>query len=138
MRKRLFFLLDSQPLLLKRLFLFNVILLFNFYLKTGEKIIARVTLAFKNNYSLSTESVIRGHHIYKLTWNPYKGEKLVCNHDKQEDAKIFEEHAVGTYKDCCLVGHVPIELFFLFCKLSRREITKYLLKSLAEENWKMG
>ena len=77
---------------------------------------ARATLAFKNNYSLSVESVIRGHHVYKETWNPYKGEKLMCNHDKREEAKIFEDHAVGTYEDSRLVDHVPIELSFLFCK----------------------
>ena len=77
---------------------------------------ARATLAFKNNYSLSVESVIRGHHVYKETWNPYKGGKLICDHDKREEAKIFEDHVVGTYKDSCLVSHVPIELSFLFCK----------------------
>ena len=52
-------------------------------------------MAFKNNYSLSVESVIRGHHVYKETWNPYKGEKLICNYDKREEAKIFEDYAVG-------------------------------------------
>ena len=35
----------------------------------------------------------------------------MCNHYKREGAKIFEHHAVGTYKDSHLVGHVPIELF---------------------------
>ena len=99
---------------------------------------ARATLDFKNNYSLLVESVIRGHHVYKETLNPYKGGKLMCNHDKEEGAKIFEDHAVGTYKDSRLVGHVPIELFFSFVNLSRRQITKYLLNSAAEENWKMA
>ena len=47
---------------------------------------ARATLAFKNNYSLSLESVITGHHIYKETRNPYKGDKLMRSHDKQEEA----------------------------------------------------
>ena len=75
---------------------------------------ARATLAFKNNYSLPGGSVIRGHHPYKETCNPYKGEKLMCNHDKQEEAKIFEDHAVSTYKGSRLVDHVPIELSFLF------------------------
>ena len=51
---------------------------------------ARATLAFKNNYSLSVESVIRGHHVYKETWNSHKGEKLICNHEKREEAKILE------------------------------------------------
>ena len=77
---------------------------------------ARATLAFKNNYSLSVESVIRGHRVYKETWNPYKGEKLMCNHDKREEAKIFEDHVAGTYKDCRLAGYVPIELSFSFCR----------------------
>ena len=40
----------------------------------------------------------------------------MCSHDKREEAKIFEDHAVGTYQDSRLVGHVPIELSFLFCK----------------------
>ena len=61
--------------------------------------------------------MIIGHHVYKETWNPYKEEKLMCNHDKQEEAKIFQDHAIGTYKDSCLVGHVPIELSFLLCKV---------------------
>ena len=64
--------------------------------KDWRKITARATLAFKNNYSLSVASVIRDHHVYKETWNPYKGEKLMCYYDKQEEAKTFEDHAVGT------------------------------------------
>ena len=35
-----------------------------------------------NNYTMSVESVIRSHHVYKLTWNPYTREKLIRNHDK--------------------------------------------------------
>ena len=50
---------------------------------------ARATLAFKNNYSLSVESVIRCHHLYKETGNLYKGEKVMYNHDKQEEAKYI-------------------------------------------------
>ena len=73
-------------------------------------------MAFKNNYSLSVESVIRDHHVYKETWNPYKGEKLMCYYDKQEEAKTFEGHAVGTQKDSHLVVHVPIKLSSLFCQ----------------------
>ena len=42
------------------------------------------------------------------------------NHDKREEAKIFEDHAVGTYKDSRLVGHVPIEQSFLFCKFMEK------------------
>ena len=35
---------------------------------------ARATLGFNNNYSLSVESLIRGHHVYKETWNRIKEE----------------------------------------------------------------
>ena len=40
----------------------------------------------------------------------------MCNHHKREEAKIFEDHAVSTYQDSCLVGHVPMELSILFCQ----------------------
>ena len=60
---------------------------------------ARATLAFKSNYSLSVESVIRGHHVYKETLNLYKEEKLMRDHYKREEAKIFEDHPVSTYED---------------------------------------
>ena len=58
--------------------------------------------------------MIISHHIYKETWSPYNREKLMCNHDKLEEAKIFEEYAVGTYKYSRLVCHFLIQL--LFCK----------------------
>ena len=64
--------------------------------------------------------MIRGHHVYKETWNPSNGEKLMSNHYKREETKIFEEHAVGTYTHNRLVGHVPIELSFLFCKFTEK------------------
>ena len=38
----------------------------------------------------------------------------MCNHDKREEAKIFEDHVVVTCEH--LVGHVPVELYFSFCK----------------------
>ena len=44
----------------------------------------------------------------------------MCNHDKQEQAKIFENHAVGICKDSRLVGHVPIELSFLLWKFIQK------------------
>ena len=57
------------------------------------------------------------------------------NHDKREEAKIFEDHAVGTYKDSRLVGHVPIEQSFLFCKF----MEKWNNQIFAEVNggWKL-
>ena len=60
----------------------------------------------------------------------------MCNHDKREEAKVFEDLSADTYQDSRLVGlsYYP----FCFVNLSRREITKYLLKSTAEKNWKMA
>ena len=51
------------------------------------------------------------------------GEKLVCKSDKREEAKAYDDFAVGSYKDGkdssggsdVLVGHVPIELSHLVC-----------------------
>ena len=67
----------------------------------------------------------------------------MCSHDKREErkqkreeAKIFEDHAVGTYQDSRLVSHVPIGLSFLICKFIEKRITKYLLKSTAEKTGK--
>ena len=40
----------------------------------------------------------------------------MCNYDKREEAKTFEDHAVGTQKDSRLVVHVPVKLPFLFCQ----------------------
>ena len=42
----------------------------------------------------------------------------MCIHDKREETKIFEDHAVAPYKDSPLIGHVPFQLNY-FLKLSR-------------------
>ena len=56
------------------------------------------------------------------------GEKLTCKHDTREEAKLYDEFAVGIY--CLstsssqgqeLVGHLPMELSFLLCKFLSRE-----------------
>ena len=74
-------------------------------------------------YETKFTSVIRGHHGYKARWTPVIGEKLLCKNDKREEAKAYDDFAVGLYKDgkdsssCSdvLVGHVPIELSHLVC-----------------------
>ena len=52
----------------------------------------------------------------------------MCNHDKQEETKMFKDHADGTYKDTHLVSYVPIQLYFLFCKIIEKGNNK---------NWRM-
>lgn len=81
----------------------------------------------KRAFCLKFQSVVRGHHVYKTIWTPVIGERLICKHDTREKAKLFDDYAVGIYKDEAdgeekhLVGHVPIELSFLMCKFLVRK-----------------
>ena len=89
----------------------------------------RATLDFKSNYSLSVESVVRGHHVNKETWNPYKVEKLMCNHNKREEATVYLRiMLLVLIKLFALSVMLQSNYLFWFVNLSRIEITKYLLK----------
>ena len=80
-------------------------------------------------YETKFTSVIRGHHAYKAQWTPVIGVKLVCKNDKREEAKPYDDFAVGLYKDAkdssggsdVLVGHVPIELSHVVCTFLNAE-----------------
>ena len=64
-------------------------------------------------------------HVYKARWTPVIGERLVCKNDKREEAKAYDDFAVGLHicndgKDSSgssdvVVGHVAIELSHLVC-----------------------
>ena len=90
-----------------------------FNLTYRSKVMTRVNTAvvcWKNAYKIDFSTVIRGHHIYKTVWTPFKGEILICRKDNREEAKLHDEHAIGIYqKDSVLVGHIPIELSFVVC-----------------------
>ena len=80
-------------------------------------------ISFVKQYCCEFESVARSHHIYKKVWKPVVGDKLKCKHDTREEAKLYDEFAVGIYRlsdsssqDEELVGHLPIELLLLLCK----------------------
>ena len=45
------------------------------------------------------EAAIRGHHVYKVTWTPILDEVLICKKDNREEAKEYDLHAVGVYKE---------------------------------------
>ena len=85
-------------------------------------------------------SVIRGHHVYQSIWTPAKGEILKCRHDQRDEAKIFDDYAVGLYKTeedgKQLVGHVPIKLSFLFLKFIEKG-QNLLHKLMAAGHWRM-
>ena len=79
-------------------------------------------------YVIDFPTVIRGHRIYKTDWTPAKGEILICQKDDREEAKLYDEHAIGIYQnDSLLVGHVPIELSFIICCFLRAHNKNSLL-----------
>ena len=49
------------------------------------------------------ESVVRGHHVYKISWTPVIGEELML---ETEDDNEDDEHTVAVMKDGDIVGHV--------------------------------
>lgn len=57
-------------------------------------------------HSVTLESVIRGHHVFKEVWTPQLGEKLSL---LQEKDNIHDRYAVSVVRDEELVGHVPRE-----------------------------
>ena len=68
----------------------------------------------KNKISFSSKIYFRGHHIFKKVWMPDVGVKLICKHDTREEAKLYVEFSVGTYRlfpssSRELAGHLPIE-----------------------------
>ena len=72
-------------------------------------------------YDIDFESVVRGHLIYKTVWKPEVGERLVCKKEDRKEAALYDENAIGVYKqlevnqkpEFILVGHLPMELSFL-------------------------
>ena len=60
-------------------------------------------------YKTEVISIIRGHHVYMEVWNVAIGEVLDAASDDREEAKEYNEYAVGVYKKDLLVGHIPIE-----------------------------
>lgn len=52
----------------------------------------------------TTESCVRGFHVYKETWEPVDGEMLEC---LREPDNAEDRYAVAMVKDSHVVGHVP-------------------------------
>ena len=57
-------------------------------------------------YECFIEFVVRGHHVYKAIWNPVIGEVLVC---EQEIDNNEDSCAIAVKLDD-IVGHVPQEI----------------------------
>ena len=52
----------------------------------------------------TTDTVIRGHHVYKEIWTPSIGEVLQC---EKEEGNSHDLYAVAVKKQDSIVGHVP-------------------------------
>ena len=69
---------------------------------------------FRIMHERKFQSLLRGHHVYKNVWNPYKGEILIAEPDNRDEAQENDKYAVGIYKknddgSKKLVGHAPVE-----------------------------
>ena len=84
-------------------------------------------ILFRKSLCLDFKSVVIGHHIYKKEWKPVVGEALLCHYDTREEAKLYDDCAIGIYlhgNSKChekLAVHSPLELSFLLCKFIERE-----------------
>ena len=54
--------------------------------------------------SLAINSVVRGYHVYKDSWEAATGEILRC---REERTNIHDPFAVAIIKDDSVVDHVP-------------------------------
>ena len=69
---------------------------------------------FRIMYQIKFQSLIRGHHVYKNVWSPYKGETLIAQPDNRDEAQENYKYTVGIYKKNDdgskeLVGHASVE-----------------------------
>ena len=84
---------------------------------------------FRILHQIKFQSHIRGHHVYKIVWSPYKGETLIAQPDNRDEAQENDKYAVGIYKKNNdgskeLVGHAPVEfssLLYHFLQASAEE-----------------
>ena len=77
---------------------------------TFDKMARVRPVGFTMEYAITFDSIIRGHHVYKDTWNPIKGQCIDCRPDTREEAKEYDTNSLGLYEHHTLVGHVPVEI----------------------------
>ena len=54
--------------------------------------------------TITIDSSIRGHHVYRGVWTPVIYQVLIC---KRERHNIHDLFAVAVHKESTVVGHVP-------------------------------
>ena len=52
----------------------------------------------------TTDSMVRGHHVYQEVWTPITGEYLVC---AREEDNLQDRYAVAVLKHDEIIGHLP-------------------------------
>ena len=81
---------------------------------------------------MDVQSIVRGHHVYKLVWTPVTGEELTV---LPEENNIDDSHAVAVIKEEEIVGHIAVSYRYPeYCTLLRLEA---LWGSLLLDNWQM-
>ena len=58
------------------------------------------------------ESVVRWHHVFKVTWTPWTGQMLQIH---AEAGNTQDRYAVATLPDDVIFGHVPCEFGGSLC-----------------------
>ena len=59
---------------------------------------ANIVPEWRLQYDIDFESAVRGHHIYKTVRKPEIGERLVCKNDDRTEAALYDENAIGVFK----------------------------------------
>ena len=73
---------------------------------------------FRFMHQIKFQSLIRGHHVYKNVWSPYKWKTLTTKPDNRDEAQENNKYTVGIYQKNDdgskeLVGHAAVELLRL-------------------------
>ena len=68
---------------------------------------------FRIMYQIKFQTIIRGHHVYKNVWSPYKGKTVIAQPDNRDETQENDKYGVSIYKKNDgskeLVGHAPVE-----------------------------
>ena len=79
------------------------------------------SFSYKLICKIKFDAPIRGHHVHKEMWTPYKDDIPYWDKNYRSEALDIEKHAVGICKEDKLVGHVPTELSRIILYFFSRE-----------------
>ena len=79
--------------------------------------------------SISVESVVKGHHVFKEVWNAWKGDKFYL---QVEEFNHCDRYAVAMVVDDESVGHVPRDVAKLENYDEIRSLYKFFFNELME------